>query len=1100
MQIGYFLPDIEPDEYDNSILKWLDSLDEYSVSTVKFSSDIDLKTLLESRAVWIDIRDQKVLDEVKDNGEFLSVIRNYYVSGGNLFFSNFAAYLPNLLGIETNKPELRIQDVIESGYGRKYGFQSFRGHSVFKGLFGGAYIIDKEEDTIEKRIGFFDDDLPKEGKVVGVEKAYVRLNHHNKVLIEYNYKKSKIICAGAFIDLKTQNLQERSQKILLKNIFDYLTGGKIDEQTYWGRPFEKAHPFEADDYEFPVPGKRHVNTDHNSGLLLTRDEAEDYFFDLAGRKCMLVAKETGGVHEVWTHPFRIIRNLECGVAAGGNVLWLNNLESSVEIRPESVKRTYNLNGHKLEETIFLPMDKAGGVIQFYTDCPEELEIIIRFNTDFRYMWPYDGGALGDLYTSVDKSRIHIRDSSGDFYAVFGLSDTPADIESGQYSEIKYGNDGLLTAEGDDNHVTSGFLFSLNKDNDNLINFVFTGTNNGKNDALVNYSGLMKDTAEEYSNTVDHYKDLLDNRTLIISPDSNFNDGYKWALIGADRFFAVTPGVGGGLLAGIGNSESGWDGGHETSGRPGYAWYFGRDACWSGFAVNNYGDFEIIKEQLELFRKYQGATGKIFHELSTSGVVHYDAADATPMYVMLAAQYLRSSGDIEFISEIRESIKDAMDYMYTTDFNNDGLIDNFRVGHGWIEGGPMYPPRTTLYLAGLWAQALKDASYIADVLEQDVPAEKYQTDHLKVKDLIEDRFWNKETEFYSFSLKADGTFEKEKSIMPAVLMDLKLLDPVRTENILNEFAGSKFSTDWGTRIVGNNSKHYNPVSYHSGSVWPLYTGWTALAEYNYGRSVSAYTHIMSNLNVYKDWTLGFVEEVLHGDNYMKHGVCPHQCWSETNILYPLISGMVGFEPDAPNKKAALSPRFPVNWESVEVRNLYAGRSRINFKKIVEKGRTDYEFELVDGNEIAVGFTPEIMPGTIIEDLKVNGNSIEKRFLGGNDGLPDSTVEFRLSGKANISIFHKYGIGTIPVEYYPAPGDKTKEIKIINSELIDDEFIIDVECCREGENVIEIISHDTEIEDVSGANIISKEMDKLKLHIEADSNGYSKKQVKIKLKYR
>ena len=101
------------------------------------------------------------------------------------------------------------------------------------------------------------------------------------------------------------------------------------------------------------------------------------------------------------------------------------------------------------------------------------------------------------------------------------------------------------------------------------------------------------------------------------------------------------------MAGYSTTARGWDGRHKISGRPGYAWYFGRDSEWSGFAIDNYGDFKSIKQQLLFLQKYQDIYGKIFHEISTSGVVHYDAADATPLYIILAAHYFRSSGDIEF---------------------------------------------------------------------------------------------------------------------------------------------------------------------------------------------------------------------------------------------------------------------------------------------------------------------------------------------------------------------------------------------------------------------------------------------------------------------
>ncbi|MCP4725213.1 MAG: hypothetical protein GY863_09260, partial [bacterium] len=1044
---------------------------------------------------WIDLPDEKVYESIRNDRVYSNIIREYYYSGGNVFLSNHASLLPEMMEIESNKPEVRTQSVTESGYGRKYGFQSFRGHPVFTGLFGGAYIIDKDIDTVEHRIGYFDGAGPVEGKVIGIEKAYVRMHQQNKLLIEYERNNAKIISAGAFIDLTTPNLQERSQRLFLNNIFGHLSGKNDSDNTYWGKEFEKVYPFEIEGFDPAECENDIVTTDNNTGMILSRDRAEEYFFDLAGRRCMLIAKESGGVHEVWTHPFRIMQKLEIGIIEDGKVLWLNELEPSIEVRPESVKRKYILKDNTIEEIIFVSIDKPGGAIQIRSDNP--VKMILRFNTDFRYMWPYDSGVLGDLFSSIEKksNTVHIRDNSGDFYSVFGLNNIPIDVRTGQY-KIEYSENSMSVSEEDNGYVSTGFLFELNDSNKNSAAFIFSGSNIGKEDAFECYKSLSGNIKGEYSSTVEHYNDLLKNKTGIISPDENFNRGYKWAIVGTDRFYAITPGVGGGLLAGIGNSESGWDGAQEISGRPGYAWYFGRDACWSAFAVNNYGDFGIVKDQIELFRKYQDISGKIYHELSTSGVVHYDAADSTPMYVMLAAHYLRSAGDKDYIKDIWPSVEKAMDYLYSTDFNNDGLIENFRVGHGWIEGGPLYPPLTTLYLAGLWAQTLKDASYMADILNKNDLSRKYSTDHENVIGFIEEKFWNAETQYYDFCIKTDGSFEPEKTIMPAVLMDFKLIDRTRAQSVLNEWAGSGFSTDWGVRIIKNNSKHYNPESYHSGSVWPLYTGWTAMAEYNYGRSVSAYRHVMNNLNVYRDWTQGFVEEVLHGDIYMKHGVCPHQCWSESNIIYPLISGMIGFEPDTPNGKVNIFPRFPADWDRAEVNNLWAGSSKISFKMQRIDNRISYRFELMEGPEIEIDFRPEIMHGMTINCVWIN-NENRGKLTRNENGLADKPIKFKLSGITDVSLEFYGGIGIIPIDYNPEPGDITKELKVLDSSFSVDSFTVDIECCRDGSNELKVILFNSEIGEVNGAKIIDRTEDTYRLGIDVTDAGYTEKQITINL---
>ena len=84
------------------------------------------------------------------------------------------------------------------------------------------------------------------------------------------------------------------------------------------------------------------------------------------------------------------------------------------------------------------------------------------------------------------------------------------------------------------------------------------------------------------------------------------------------------------------------------------------------ALDPEGLFGTVRSELELMQRYQDLSGKIFHEISTSGSVHYDASDATPLYIMLAAHYLRASGDTAFIRASWPKIGKAMEYLFDFD--------------------------------------------------------------------------------------------------------------------------------------------------------------------------------------------------------------------------------------------------------------------------------------------------------------------------------------------------------------------------------------------------------------------------------------------------
>ena len=193
------------------------------------------------------------------------------------------------------------------------------------------------------------------------------------------------------------------------------------------------------------------------------------------------------------------------------------------------------------------------------------------------------------------------------------------------------------------------------------------------------------------------------------------------------------------------------------------------------------------------------------------------------------------------------------------------------------------------------------------------------------------------------MNRDRTFRTEETVLPAVPLLFHLADADKARPVLQQLASNQFSTNWGTRIIREDSPFFKPSGYHYGSVWPLFTGWTSLAEYAYGNFEQGFTHLMGNLGIYKHWGLGFVEEVMNGSVYEPSGVCAHQCWSETMVLEPAIEGMLGLKVNMQENKISLDPHFPANWDSATIRNIRMGEAFFDFH--MQKGKESYIYTFV-----------------------------------------------------------------------------------------------------------------------------------------------------------
>lgn len=1032
-----------PTAEDRAALAWVHSVAD-RVAPVKIDASFDASCLHDADVLWVHAPDAEAGAIWSPSEAVLTGLRAYVEQGGRMLCTNHAALLPHALDIEAQRPEVRTIEIRDRGFGRAYGFHSFRSHPLLADFFGGVEVWYPDKDRTEARVGYFDDAWPGNGRVIGIEKTYITLLQQHRLLIEHEAGQGRILSVGAFVHLARPNHRAAQLRHFLTQAFAYLNQPRDEHTPYWQPHGGAPAPFDGTSHPLPTPAPRTWTPKPYTNLALHRDPASDNFFDVAGRRCLMMGRERGGLDEVWVHPFRLLKNLEVGIVEGSSLHWLRDIPSRFEVRPEAITRTYRLGEGTLTETFFAAQHDPGGLLRFQAENTGPLELVLRFRTDFRWMWPYAPDTLGRLHYSYDTAlhALRVHASDGDFYALFGGDLPPEHQLGGPFEKLDLPKDTLQGTPTGHHQLAQAFCYTLDASNAYTLHFAIAGSNQGQDEAEFTFRRLLTEPDRVYEEAGLHYAHLLAHGTMVTTPDETFNEAYRWAMVGTDRFWATTPGLGTGLMAGYGTTARGWHGGHAVSGRPGYAWYFGRDAAWACFAVNGYGDFERVRDQLDLFARFQDVMGKVFHEMSSSGVVHYDAADATPLYVILAAHYLRHAGDIDDLCMRWPSIQQAMRFLYATDTDEDGFIENTNVGHGWIEGGALFGAHTTLYLAGLWAQALREAAYLADVLGHDADAYRYRTDAADVVERIERDFWHEETQSYDYGKQRDGTFNPEQTILPAVLMHFRLLDPARVQSTLRAYASNGFSTDWGVRILPSESPLFNPQGYHYGSVWPLFTGWAALAEYAYGRGTQGFTHVMNNALGYRHWALGFIEEVLHGLWYEPGGVCAHQCWSETNVLHPIYAGLLGGEPDAPRHQLRLAPNVPLHWDTLHVENLHIGGTRLRLEMQRMPNETTYTFTRLEGPALTIAFAPVFPVGTCISEIHLNGQQHPGPDLNPN-GMPIPPITFPLDDSVTVRFAHIGGIGMIPLVPQPEPGDASSGYRIIDAVLDGNAFTVTVE---------------------------------------------------------
>lgn len=987
-------------------------------------------SLQDFNVVWYHRPDSAAITpEEKELGKKLV---GYVSGGGQLILSMEAVRLLNTWYIEPTPIETQHYKAVDEGYGRKLGFHAFRSHPLFDKLFGGAYTWHGKEDNTCRILGFFGNSLPKarNSRVIGTLWEYIFYHPHRKVIWETSLGKGRILAIGACLYYGKPNFNAADLEQFTLNCLKYMHGDKMEsEARFWN--YTPAEVLPADYHFAPVglsePAAWQLPETPNK---LSR-EAAGYSYDLSTQRTLIVGREKAGIDEIWTHPFMSLRDFKTYLDLAGvdSLVSLENYTPTVEMRPNALVRTYKIDGVDLKEIITSAITSPVTEVHYEWTGEGLNRMVTTFKSNLRFMWPYDFDALGSIYSDwvAAANAFVVTDKNREFCSLVGANITGKLLVSGRFDSFVQQNKQLQGVATDKLQVASAV--SYEPGNRKALDILMVAGDTGTEPVLKAYKAALEHPKAVFEESNTYYETYLTNKFSIVTPNQNFNDGFRWAVLRSAQFITNTPGIGTSLTAGNSSSRTGWGGAQKISGRPGYAWYFGRDAVWSGLAFTDLGDFETVRNVLKTFIRFQAINGKIYHELTTSGSVHYDASDATPLFVILMARYLQSSGDLAFVKENIAAVNKAMDYCYSTDTDGDHLIEITNVGHGWLEGGELYGSKTEFYLAGIWAEALKEAAYLSGAVNDKSKQLKYDHDAGLVNRILNSDFWNPEG-YFNYGKKADGTFTKDLIVLPTVPVYLGVTDSAKSAEMIKLFNTDLFSADWGVRMIAENNPLFNPSGYHTGAVWPLFTGWTALAEYRTGRYLQGYSHILSNLNDYKEFSLGCVPEVLNGQTYKPSGVTLHQCWSETMVVQPVIEGLLGFSADALKQSIQVCPRLPFDWNYCKVKNLCAGDVRVNFDMNKSNGKTVYT--LTSNKPATIGFEPTFAPGTQITQITINGIKADYVTLANPEYLTIKT-NVAVQEKSVIEIEYREGASALSSFISPEKGKTSSGFHILEQHL-------------------------------------------------------------------
>ncbi|WP_446742048.1 amylo-alpha-1,6-glucosidase [Silvibacterium acidisoli] len=752
-------------------------------------------------------------------------------------------------------------------------------------------------------------------------------------------------------------------------------------------------------------------------LTLSRPVRPWELMPVLGHRAGLLGKEDGHF-EAWAYPLKILRNFHLNFRVDGQLLAGDTLVRSIVVTPASTTLIYAYDTFQVKETLTVPVDQPAAIITIEVNAAQPVEVEAAFEREMKLEWP----ALMGGSSCEWNPRLHafvLTEDEGKLQAIVG-SPTASLTHSEYQSNFSSSNENAFS------------LGSVVKGTGTKVIAIAAHVNDPlPADRL--YQQVLTDHDRLVAESAAYYHAYLDHNVQLDLPDHALEQAYKWSQVSMIQGLVDNPYLGSSLIAGYNIS------GDDL--RPGFAWFFGRDALWTSFALNATGDFATSKKALEFLSKYQRADGKVPHEIAQGASFvpwfdklpyAYSSADATPLLIIAMRDYVLHSGDVAFAEEHWDNLWRAYQFMVST-YDAQGLAQNINIGHGWVEGGPLRPMKGELYQSALAFEAIRSLATIAGLLHKSDLRDQLTATFAEKQKLLNRAFWIEDKHRYAFALDTLDHQVDVPTVLSTVPMWFDLLDHDKADLMIGEIAKPEHQADWGMRILSAKNPIYDPGGYHYGTVWPLFTGWASVGEYRYHHPLQAFSNLRTNALLTFDGSLGHVTEVLSGDyNQTLATGTPDQIWSAAMVASPLVLGMLGLETNVPEHRVTFAPQVPADWTHFAVRHIALGDTTVDLSYAKTTADIEVKAHRSGSVDCRLDLAPLLSPRAKVRAVLLDGHKVPFHLESVDNGqILHVAVSLRGDDETiTIQMRDDFGI-SVPASL-PLIGQQSQGLRVLSEE--------------------------------------------------------------------
>ncbi len=422
-----------------------------------------------------------------------------------------------------------------------------------------------------------------------------------------------------------------------------------------------------------------------------------------------------------------------------------------------------------------------------------------------------------------------------------------------------------------------------------------------------------------------------------------------------------------------------DGYFPLAGIPWFVAPFGRDSIMTALMTLPLRR-DLAPAVLRVLSDHQGThdvperdeePGRIPHEIRQGEIVrtggafgtpYYGTVDAPPLFVWLAAEAARWIPERDLIGEFEPNIRAALDWMeHRGDLDGDLFIEFERkrptgiTNQVWKDSGDSYlnakgkRPEGPIAAVEVQAYAIEAMRSLAEVVAKRDPtwSAELAARTEKIRTRFERAFWMPARSFYAQALDGRKRLVPDIVSNPGHVLWAGAATPAHGRATARRLREPDLASGWGIRTRSSRSKHYDPVSYQNGSVWPHDTAFAAAGMARYGDKAGAartIAEMIAAAKAFPDWRI----PELFGGQPRRAGVAPTTypvacvplAWS-AGATFLCIRTMLGLSVAPNGSTVGLDPLLPEGVDRFEATGLRVGSGDMDVRIARRRGRVHVE---------------------------------------------------------------------------------------------------------------------------------------------------------------